>query len=72
VHGRGGTELEPVLKAVEGKYDALIYFTDFCAPTITKRYKIPTLWVLTEDMDKENYPYKWGRVIKIDKDKLAA
>lgn len=65
VHGRGGTDLEPVLKEVEGKYDALIYFTDFYAPVIEKRYKIPTLWVLTTELDKSSYPYKWGKHIKI-------
>jgi len=72
VHGRGGTDLEPVLKEVEGKYDALIYFTDFEAPRIEKKYRIPILWVLTNDMDPEDYPYEWGRVIKIDTDKAAA
>jgi len=72
VHGRGGTSLEPVLKEVVGKYDALIYFTDFEAPTIETRYRIPILWVLTNEMDEDDYPYKWGRVIKIDTDKLAA
>jgi len=66
IHGRGGTDLEPPLKWAERKYDALIYFTDFYAPKIEKRYNIPTLWVLTEDIDKENYPYAWGRKIKIE------
>lgn len=66
VHGRGGTDLEPVCKHCEGKFDALIYFTDFYAPPIPHRYKIPTLWVLTTDMDKESYPVKWGRHVKID------
>lgn len=72
VHGRGGTELEPVFKEVEGKYDAVIYFTDFCAPDVKKRYRIPTLWVLTDEMDKEHYPCKWGRHIKIDTENVAA
>ncbi len=66
IHGRGGTDLEPVLKEVEGKYDALIYFTDFYAPPIEKKYGTPTLWVLTNDMPKEQWPVKWGRHVKID------
>jgi len=72
VHGRGGTNLEPVLKETEGKYDALIYFTDFEAPTITKRYRIPILWVLRSDMGPDRYPYKWGRCIRINNDKAVA
>lgn len=64
-HGGGGTNLEPVLKEVEGKYDALIYFTDFCAPKISRKYRIPTLWVLTMDMEKEYYPCDWGHRVKI-------
>jgi predicted metal-dependent peptidase len=66
VHGRGGTDLEPALKQVEGKYDACIYFTDFCAPRISRRYRIPTLWVLTDDMDESSYPATWGRRIKLE------
>lgn len=61
-HGGGGTDLEPVLKEVEGKYDALVYFTDFYASKISRKYKIPTLWVLTENhCDKANQPCDWGR-----------
>jgi len=69
VSGRGGTDLEPVLKEVEGRYDALIYFTDFEAPKIRRRYRIPILWVLTTDLDRAQYPYQWGRYIKIEDDK---
>ena len=72
VHGRGGTDLEPVLREVEGHYDALIYFTDFFAPAISRQYRIPTLWVLHSDMDRENYPAKWGRHIRIDEGKAVA
>lgn len=72
VHGRGGTSLEPVLKQVEGKYDALIFFTDGEAPRIETKYRIPSLWVLTTDLDKEQYPYPWGRHIKIDIEQEAA
>jgi predicted metal-dependent peptidase len=72
VHGRGGTDLEPVLKEVEGRYDALIYFTDFYAPEIKTRYNIPVLWVLTTELEKSSYPYKWGRHIKIEDGKAVA
>lgn len=73
VHGRGGTDLEPVLKEVENDgYDALIYFTDFYAPEIKKRYKIPTLWVLHSAMDPEHYPVKWGRHIRLEDKAVAA
>jgi predicted metal-dependent peptidase len=66
VHGRGGTDLEPALIAVDKKrFDALIYFTDFYAPEISKQYKTPTLWVLTSEMEPSSYPAKWGKHIKI-------
>ena len=71
VHGRGGTNLEPVLKEVERKYDALIYFTDFYAPKIAKPYKIPVLWILTTEYEKKDYPYPWGKHIKIEDGKAA-
>lgn len=72
VHGRGGTDLEPVLKEVEGRYDALIYFTDFYAPKISRKYKIPTLWVLHTSIDKDNYPATWGKHVKIESGKAVA
>lgn len=72
VHGRGGTDLEPVLKVVEGRFDALIYFTDFYAPAIEKKYRIPTLWVLHTEMEKSAYPVKWGRHIKLEGKKAVA
>lgn len=66
VHGRGGTDLEPVLIEVDKKgYDALIYFTDFYAPVIEKQYKTPALWVLTSEIDRSNYPVKSGHHIRI-------
>jgi predicted metal-dependent peptidase len=65
-HGRGGTDLEPVLREVEGKYDALIYFTDFYAPVIEHQYNIPILWVLTTELNPKDFPYKWGKHIKIE------
>jgi predicted metal-dependent peptidase len=72
VHGRGGTDLEPALKVVEGKYDACIYFTDFQAPKISRKYRVPVLWVLTEDMSPAFYPADWGRKIRLDMSKIAA
>lgn len=72
VSGRGGTELEPVLKEVEGKFDALIYFTDFYAPPVSRVYRIPTLWVLKTELRKEEFPVKWGRRIVIENDKAVA
>lgn len=65
-HGGGGTNLEPVLEEVEGRYDALIYFTDFCAPKISRKYRIPTLWVLTMDISEEQRPCDWGKRVKIN------
>jgi predicted metal-dependent peptidase len=72
IHGRGGTDLEPVLKVVEGKHDALIYFTDFIAPKITKRYSIPTLWVLHTGIRREDFPVRWGRHIRIETGRAVA
>jgi predicted metal-dependent peptidase len=72
VHGRGGTDLEPALELVEGRYDACIYFTDFYAPPVSRVYRIPTLWVLTTELEKEKYPAKWGRHIKIEDGKAVA
>ena len=59
VEGRGGTDLEPVLERVsKEKFDALIFFTDFYTGKIEKDYRIPTLWVLSENhMNKEDFPY---------------
>jgi predicted metal-dependent peptidase len=72
VHGRGGTDLEPVLKEVESRYDALIYFTDFYAPKISRKYKIPTLWVLHTELEREQYPALWGKHVKIESGKAVA
>ena len=72
VHGRGGTNIEPPLKAAEGKFDAIIYFTDFYAPKVEKMYRIPVLWVLLTEMEKSEYPYQWGRHIKIEDGKAVA
>lgn len=66
VTGRGGTDLEPPLVFAEGKFDGIVYFTDFYAPHIEKRYKIPSVWVLSNCGFADNpdqYPYKWGRKV---------
>jgi predicted metal-dependent peptidase len=66
VWGRGGTDLAPALEAAEkGKYDLAIYFTDFCAPKLPRRYKVPVLWVINEFPPKENWPCDWGCVVEI-------
>lgn len=70
IHGRGGTDLEPVLEDVEKKYDCLIYFTDFYAKNIEKKYNIPILWVINSNIRRDMFPYKWGRHIKIDLDSM--
>lgn len=62
--GYGGTHLEPAVKiAQDGKFDALIYFTDFDAPKIDNVYNIPTLWVVNKFHSKETWPVKFGRVV---------
>lgn len=49
VVGRGGTDLEPVIKeAAERKFDALIYFTDAEASKVKNKYNIPIMLVLPE------------------------
>jgi predicted metal-dependent peptidase len=69
VHGRGGTNLEPAMAVVERKFDAAIYFTDFEAPRLSRTYRIPTLWVLTKEMEKQHWPAHWGRVIVLNVDR---
>jgi predicted metal-dependent peptidase len=67
VHGRGGTCLDPALEEAEKKrHDAAIYFTDFEAPPLKRRYKLPVLWLLTKEMEKKDMPCDWGRVIVLD------
>jgi predicted metal-dependent peptidase len=66
VTGRGGTDLNPVLEETEGKHDALIYFTDFYAPPLVRRFRIPTLWVLHTSITRDQYPCDWGRFVRIE------
>lgn len=67
VHGRGGTNLEPALIAVERHYDVAVYFTDFEAPKISRKYRLPVLWVLSDPpQDERHWPCHWGRTVRID------
>jgi len=67
VSGRGGTNLAPGLEAAEaGRFDAAVYFTDFEAAKLPRRYRLPVLWVLSRTPDKQYWPCDWGRVIEID------
>jgi len=73
VHGRRGTCLDPALEEAERRrHDAAIYFTDFEAPALKRRYGLPVLWVLTRDMAKEERPCDWGTVIVLDEPRRVA
>jgi predicted metal-dependent peptidase len=67
ISGRGGTDLEPAMMLVDKakEFDAHIYFTDFYAPKISKKYKTPVLWVLTSDIPEDQWPYEWGKKVNI-------
>ena len=66
VHGRGGTEFDPVLEYYNAnlrKYTSLVYFTDGECWTNVQP-KAPVLWVLSERSDMNNsLP---GKVIKLE------
>ena len=66
VHGRGGTEFDPVLEYYNAnlqKYTSLVYFTDGECSTSVKP-KGNTLWVLSEQSGmNEDLP---GKVIKLE------
>jgi len=67
VTGRGGTDLQDGLNHAEkGNYDVAVYFTDFYAPALPKKCKVPTLWVLSNPPQKEHWPCQWGRAVTID------
>ena len=66
VHGRGGTEFDPVLdyyNANIGKYTSLVYFTDGeCYTSVKPKNRV--LWVLSEQSSmNEDLP---GQVIKLE------
>jgi predicted metal-dependent peptidase len=66
VHGRGGTQFDPVLNYLNENiktYTSLIYFTDGeCCSSV--KPKVPTLWVLSERSQLNNsLP---GKVIKLE------
>jgi predicted metal-dependent peptidase len=66
VHGRGGTEFDPVLDYYNAnlrKYTSLVYFTDGECSTRVKP-KAPILWVLSEQSSmNDSLP---GKVIKLE------
>ena len=66
VHGRGGTEFDPVLEYYNQnlrKYTSLVYFTDGECTTDVKP-KAPVLWVLSERSEmNDSLP---GHVIKLE------
>ncbi|MCX6195542.1 MAG: VWA-like domain-containing protein [Flavobacteriia bacterium] len=66
VHGRGGTEFDPVIEYFNDHnklYTSLVYFTDGeCSASVLP--KGPTLWVISEQSSmNENLP---GKVIKLE------
>ena len=66
VHGRGGTEFDPVLEYYNAnlkRYTSLVYFTDGeCYASV--RPKAPVLWVLSERSNmNQNLP---GKTIKLE------
>lgn len=67
VTGRGGTDVEPPLKWVDEQrnFDGIIYYTDFYAPVIEKKYRTPSLWLISSNgMDIEGdaiKPYIYGK-----------
>ncbi len=66
VHGRGGTEFDPVLEYYNAnlrKYTSLVYFTDGeCTADV--KPKAPVLWVLSEQSHmNDSLP---GKVIKLE------
>ena len=76
VHGRGGTDFQPVINYFEKskkKYDGLIFFTDGYAsvPRMSQRSIRKTLWICN---DKKNYQahqewmQKYGRSCWIEED----
>lgn len=71
VEGRGGTDLEPLVKEVsERKFDALIFFTDMETPTFQEEYNIPCMWVINNSWYKRisDMPYQEGIFLKLNDD----
>lgn len=67
VVGRGGTNLEEPLKKVAPMgFDCIVYFTDFEAPRIQSRFRVPVLWVLKDPPDRAEWPCDWGYTTEID------
>lgn len=68
VIGRGGTDLQVLLKEVEKEhYDVLIFFTDMATPKIKGQYFTPCLWVIDNSYYKSisELPYQKGIFLKV-------
>jgi predicted metal-dependent peptidase len=66
VHGRGGTNLEnPLVQVDRMRFDCVVYFTDFQAPRISRRFRTPVMWVLSNPPPRESWPCEWGRAVEI-------
>jgi len=67
VHGRGGTRYDMVLDKVEkARFDGLVYFTDFEAPSVERHCRVPVLWALTTRHPPERWPCQWGKRVYVD------
>jgi predicted metal-dependent peptidase len=67
VHGRGGTNLQRPLEEVDPqRFDCIVYCTDFQAGKITRRFRTPVLWVLSNAPPREHWPCTWGHAAIID------
>lgn len=71
VKGRGGTDVEPMLKmALDKRYDVLILFTDLGTPKINKIYNVPILWCVSGGSyyfdNKQSRAYQHGVFINLD------
>jgi predicted metal-dependent peptidase len=66
VHGRGGTDLRPPLRAAflnEVRPDVVVYFTDGHGPSPPRAPATPLIWCLVPG---GRPPASWGRVIYLD------
>jgi predicted metal-dependent peptidase len=73
-HGRGGTDLRPpfVLAEKLGNVQCIVYLTDLMGPQ-PDSCKIPTLWISTDQVNKESHYYpKFGMVTSLLDDDVYA
>ena len=71
VEGRGGTDLEPLVKEVnDRKFDALVFFTDMETGKFKESYKIPCLWVINNSYytNVRQLPCQDGIFLKLNDD----